>query len=128
MEKLILCKIFPCDIFSVTLPDNHLKQLINLLYNDVKNLSSILKCYIDPNCAASINDAKPISLCDNQLFACFCNSIMKINSGQTIKLFYTDVKNLTSILRCSKGISAWKVQIPLSVQDNRLLHIFSIFT
>ena len=41
-EKLYLCKIIACDIFSISLPDNHLhtnRQLINLLYYDVKNLN-----------------------------------------------------------------------------------------
>ena len=40
-----LCQIITCDIFSITLPENHLwknKQLINFLYYDVKNLTSIL--------------------------------------------------------------------------------------
>ena len=37
----------------VTLADNYVqtnKQLINLFYNDVKTLTSILNCYIGPNC------------------------------------------------------------------------------
>ena len=53
---------------SISLPDNHLhtnNQLINLLYNFIKNLSSILNCYIGPKCVASKNNTKPLSLCDN---------------------------------------------------------------
>ena len=37
----------------VTLADNYVrtnKQLINCFYNDVKNSTSILNCYIGPNC------------------------------------------------------------------------------
>ena len=37
----------------VTLADNYVrtnKQLINRFYNDVKNSTSILNCYIGPNC------------------------------------------------------------------------------
>ena len=41
------------------------KQPINLLYKDVKNLISILNCYIGPKCVSSINDKKALSLCHN---------------------------------------------------------------
>ena len=40
-------------LILISCPENHLqtnKQLINLLYKDVKNLTSILNCYIHPKC------------------------------------------------------------------------------
>ena len=121
LEKLNLCKIIPCDILSVTLPDNHLhtkKQLINLLYNDMKNLLSILNCYIGPNCVASINDAKPISLCDNQLFACFYNSIMKINCGQTRDLLKPPSEQ-------PPRLSAWNVTEGEYFHTRSIVHLYT---
>ena len=54
IQKLYLCVIITFDvIIFITLADNYLqtkKQLINLLFKDVKNLTSILNCYIGPNC------------------------------------------------------------------------------
>ena len=73
-KSFYLCKMIACHIFPITLPDSHLhtnKNLINLLYNDVKNLSSILNCYIGPKCVASNNYAKPLSL---YVFTYFYNS------------------------------------------------------
>ena len=52
----------------ITQPDTFLglnKQLINLRYNDDKNLTSILYCCIGPKCVPSINDTKALSLCEN---------------------------------------------------------------
>ena len=57
--KSFLCEIITCDIFSITLPQNHLqknKQLINLLYYDVKNLTSISSGCIGPKCVTSNKD------------------------------------------------------------------------
>ena len=62
-EKLYLCKIIACVIFSISLPNNHLhtnKQLINLLYYSVKNLNSILNRYIGPSCVVCINNTKAV--------------------------------------------------------------------
>ena len=63
LEKLYLYKIIASYIFSTSFPDNHLhtnKQLINLRYNSVKNVFSVLNCYIGPKCVSSKNDAKAL--------------------------------------------------------------------
>ena len=92
----------------LTRPDTHLglnKQLINLLYNDVKNLTSILNCYVGPKCVASNNDAKPLSLYDihfSQIFITRPDTDTELNK-QLINLHYNDMKNLTSILYSYTG-------------------------
>ena len=61
--------IFACDIFCITLPNDHLETnnlLINLLKNEVKNVSSILNCYIAPKCVSSKNITKTLSLHEDQ--------------------------------------------------------------
>ena len=55
-------------MISIPLPENHQEtniQLIKLLYNDVKNLASILSCCVGSMCVSSNNDIKPLSLCEN---------------------------------------------------------------
>ena len=112
-------------VLVISLPDSYLhtnKQIINLLYNDVNNLSSISICYVGPKCVASNNDAKPLSLYDIHFSLIFIprpDTHLGLNK-QLINLRYNDVKNLTSILHCSKSMSSWKVRKALCMQDNRL--------
>ena len=92
---------------SINLPNNHLETnnlLISLLYNDVKNLSSILNWYICQKCVSSKNITKALSLYDDQF------SIIVITrpenhlrtNKQLINLLYNDVKNLFELQHSSK--------------------------
>ena len=68
MQNVYLCMIFTSQIF-ITRPDTDLglnKQLINLRYNDMKNLTLILYHCIGPKCVPSTNDTKALFLCDNR--------------------------------------------------------------
>ena len=74
------------------------KQLINLLYNDVKNITSILSFCIGPKCVSSNDDTK-LYFRVNYTFHFFYKSTFKSSADkQTINLRYNDVKNFTSIL------------------------------
>ena len=55
-------------IMYITCPEYHLqtnKQLINLLYNDVNNLTSIMRCCMG---SSSQNNTKALSLCETITF------------------------------------------------------------
>ena len=52
----------------MTIPENHQEtnnQLINILYTDVKNLTSVLNCCTGPKCVSSINHTKDLSHVDD---------------------------------------------------------------
>ena len=113
--KSFLCEIITCDIFSITLPENHLqknKQLINLLYYDVKNLTSILSGCIGPKCVTSNKD-NTVSVNYFWLIITRPDNHLRKNK-QLIKRLYNDVKNLTSILsgcigpKCVSCNNGWK--------------------
>ena len=74
------------------------KQLIKLVYNDVKNLAYSLK-----------DRAFSLFLCEIITFNKFCATpqkcYMRINK-QLIKLVYNDVKNLAYSLMCSNGVQS----------------------
>ena len=80
------------------------KQPINLLYNDVKNLMSILSCCIGPYCVFLITYIT-LSLCDNYISIFWISQHYNHfkTDNQLINLLYNDVKNLTSILSCCIG-------------------------
>ena len=71
-----------------------------------------------------------ISPYDNQFSLTFITPAENhlLTNEQLINLLYNDVNNLTSILSSSKGIKSISLRIVEKVQDNRLLHIFYIFT
>ena len=80
------------------------KQLINHLYNDVKNLTSILSCCIDPKRVSS-NNGTELYLCVIITFHYFVsqhyNHLQPNN--QPIDLLCNDVKNSTSIFELCIG-------------------------
>ena len=63
-------------------------QPIDILYNDVKNLTSILSFCIGPKCVSSKYDTKALFLCELH-FSLFCN----------------EMKILSSILCCCNGVN-----------------------
>ena len=65
-KALFLCELHFSLIFT-NRPSNHQrtnKQLINLLSNYVKNLTSILSCCIGPKCASYNDDTKALFSCE----------------------------------------------------------------
>ena len=84
------------------------KLVINLLYNYVKNFTSILNCYIGPKCVTSNNVTKALSLCYNCFSLIFISRLenhLRTNK-QLSNLLYNDVKNFTFVLSCSIGIKS----------------------
>ena len=73
------------------------KQLIKLVYNDVKNLAYSLMCYNGVQSVSSMEDPKRLSLRDNHIWLIFLqvhiNCSLQINK-QLIKLVYNEEKNL----------------------------------
>ena len=67
VHNLSLCNNH-LSLFCISQQYNHLRtnnQLINLLYNDVKDFTSILSFCICPKCVSSNNYTKPLFLRDN---------------------------------------------------------------
>ena len=92
---------FSITIFRIICKKN--KQLINLLYYNVKNLTSILNFCIGPKCVTSDNDNR---MFDNpfKLFLMPRPENHLHTNKQLINLLYNDVKTLTSIFRYCKVI------------------------
>ena len=110
IQKLYLYMIITLVFFiylciTITLGTN--KQLINHLYNDVKNLTSILSCCIGPMRVSSNNDTKALFLCELH-FSLFV-TIRPLNhqrkNKQLITLLYNEMKSLSSILSCCNGVN-----------------------
>ena len=86
-------------LIFITPPERTNKQLINLLYNDVRNLTSTFNFSRAPKCVFSNNDTKVLSLRNNHpsLFFLYLGiTIMLGTNKQLVNLLYNDVKNLTS--------------------------------
>ena len=67
IQKLYLYVIITVVFFYISRQYNHVrtnKHLIKLLFNDVKNLTSILSCCIGPKCVSSNDDTKALFLCE----------------------------------------------------------------
>ena len=99
------------------------KQFINLLYINVKDLTSISNCCIGPKCVSSINDTKPY-LCVITILLYFFISRhynhLRTNE-QLINLRYNDLKNFSSILSFCIGptsVSSNNDMKALSLRDN----------
>ena len=112
---------------------NHLQpnnQHFDVLYNDVKNSTSILSFCIGPKCVSSNDDTKALFLCE--LHISLFVTIRPLNhqrkNKQPINLRYNVVKNLSSILSYCIGPKR------LSSNDDRKalfpceLHFSLIFT
>ena len=105
IQKLYLYMIITLVFFiylciTITLGTN--KQLINHLYNDVKNLTSILSCCIGPMRVSSNEDTNALFLCELHFSLFFFKSTFKSSEDKqtVITICYNDVKNLSSILSC----------------------------
>ena len=101
-KALFLCELHFSQIFT-SRPLNHQrtnKQLINLLSNDVKNLTSILSCCIGPKCVSCNDDTKALFSCESHFSIIIKRRPLnlQLTNKQPINLLYNDVKNLTSTL------------------------------
>ena len=117
IQNVYLWEIITFDLFSYKSTKCYIrinKQLINLVYNDMKNLTYSLICI---NCVQSVFwniDRKDLSVWDNHIDSVFTTTrkcLLWINK-QLINLDYDDMKNLARILSCCKCIQGlqWKIQ------------------
>ena len=129
IQIVYLWEIITIDLFSYNSTKCYIrinKQLINLVYNDMKNLTYSLICF---NCVQSVFwniDRKALSAWDDHIDSFFPTTrkcFLRINK-QLINLDYDDLKNLI----CFNGVQSvfWNIdRKALSVWDN---HIDSFFT
>ena len=100
--KSFLCEIITCDIFSITLPENHLqknKQLINFSTMMWRTWRRFCIC---PKCVTSNKDN---TVSDNYFWLIITRPENHLRKNkQLINRLYHDVKNLTSIFSCCKCI------------------------
>ena len=107
------------------------KQLINLLYNDVKNWTSSLSCCIGPKCVSSNNGTKALLfLCELHFSLIFKSQPLYHlrTKKQLINLLYNDVKNLTSILSYCIGPKCVSSKDDTKALFQCELHFSLIFT
>ena len=100
IQNVYLWEIITFDLFSYNSTKCYIrinKQLINLVYNDMKNLTYSLICF---NCVQSVFwniDRKALSAWDDHIDSFFTTTrkcFLRINK-QLINLDYDDMKNLT---------------------------------
>ena len=115
MKKLYLCSIITFDLHYMPTSKYHLLahiQLINLLYNEVKNLTWI--CCKGPKSVSSRRKMKKLYLCSIITFDLHYIPTSKYHllaHIQLINLLYNEVKNLTWI--CCKGLKSVSSKINL---------------
>ena len=95
-------------LFGISQQRNHLQtntQLVNILPNDVKNLTSILSCCIGHKCGYCNDDTKALLLCESHFSLIFQSRALyhQLTSKHSINILCNDVKNLTSILKFCIG-------------------------
>ena len=80
----------------------------NLLYNDVKNLTSILSFCIGPKFVFSNGDTKALFLCELHFSLIFTSRPLnhQRTNKQLITLTYNEMKSLSSILSCCNGVNS----------------------
>ena len=108
-KALFLCELH-FSLFVTIRPLNHQrknKQPINLRYNDVKNLSSILSYCIGPKRLSSNDDRKALFPCELHFSLIFTSRPLnhQQTNKQPITLLYNEMKSLSSILSCCKCVN-----------------------
>ena len=101
-KALLLCELH----FSLILESRPLyhqltiKHPSNILCNDVKNLTSILMFRIGRECVLSNDDMKALFLCELHFSLIFTNRLLnhQRTNKQLTDIYYTDAKNLTSVM------------------------------
>ena len=106
LQKLYLYVIIT-HIFLYISAIQSCKQIINLLYNDVKNVTSILSYCIDPKCVSSNDATKALFLYELQFALIFTSQPLnhQRTNKQLITILYNEMKSSSSIFSCCNGVN-----------------------
>ena len=111
IQNVYLWEIITFDLFSYNYTKCYIrtsKQLIKLVYNDMKNLMYSLICFNGVQSVFWNIDRKALSLRDNHIWLIFLplHQMLYAIKQATYKLVYNDVKNLAQILSRCKCIQS----------------------